>query len=147
MRPKRECKITFVKVITKKKRHWLIVLEPSERLTDVIEAWARASFELAKPAGISALTSYDSQTLWRDVKHEALKLRYSIADPSCLLQMDYVAGRRCKTTIRRGRKYLTIYPGDDREQELETMYLLAIRYLAKSESDLQNAVLQTDFVQ
>jgi hypothetical protein len=61
--------------------------------------------------------------------------------------MDYVAGRRCKTTIRRGRKYLTIYPGDDREQELETMYLVAIRYLAQSDIDLQNVALQTDCVQ
>jgi hypothetical protein len=61
--------------------------------------------------------------------------------------MDYVAGRPCKTTIRRGRKYLTIYPGNDREQELETMYLLAIHYLAQSNIDLQDAVLQTHFVQ
>jgi hypothetical protein len=136
-----------VKIIAKRKRHWLIVLEQSERLSDVVEAWARASFELAKPAGISVLTSYDSQTQWRDVKHEALKLQYSTADPSCILQMDYVAGRRCKTSIRRGRKYLTIYPGDDREQELETMYLLAIRYLAQSDIDLQDVVLQTHFVQ
>ena len=136
-----------MKIIAKKKQHWLIVLEQSERLTDVVEAWAWASFELAKPAGISALTSYDSQTQWRDVKSEALKLQYSTADPNCLLQMDYVAGRRCKTMIHQGRKHLTIYPGDDREQELETMYLLASRYLAKSEIDLQNIILQTDLVQ
>jgi hypothetical protein len=136
-----------VRLIAKKKRHWLIVLEQSERLADIVEAWARASFELAKPAGISALTSYNSQTQWKDVKSEALKLRYSAADPNCILEMDYVAGRRCKTTIRRGRKYLTIYPGDDREQELETMYLVAIRYLAQSDIDLQNVALQTDCVQ
>jgi hypothetical protein len=136
-----------VKVIAKKKRHWLIALEQSERPDDIVEAWARASFELAKPTGISALTSYNSQTQWEDVRSEALKVRYSTADPSCILQMDYVAGRRCKTTIRRGRKYLTIYPGDDRKQDLETMYLLAIRYLAQGDVDLQNVAFQADSVQ
>jgi hypothetical protein len=136
-----------MKIISKKKQYWIIALEKHEQLSNVVEAWARTSFEMAKPAGISALTSYNPGTQWQDVRRGALKKAYAFADPKCLLAMDYVAGRRCKTTIVRGRKYLTIYPGDDREQEIETMYLLAMRFLAPIDLESQKALSQTNSIQ
>jgi hypothetical protein len=136
-----------MKIILKKKNCWIIALENHEQLSNVVEAWARASFEMAKPAGISALTSYNPGTEWQHIRTEALKRPYAAVTPKYLLEMDYVAGRRCKTTIVRGRKYLTIYPGDEREQEIETMYLLAMRFLAQINLELQKAASQTNSIQ
>lgn len=136
-----------MKIISKEKNCWIIALDKHEQLSNVVEAWGRASFEMAKPAGISALTSYNPRTQWEDVKAEALNRRYAAATPKYLLEMDYVAGRRCKTTIVRGHKYLTIFPGADREQEIETMYLLAMKFLAEFNIATQRAVPQTNFIQ
>jgi hypothetical protein len=116
-----------MRVHQKRKECWLLALEPDEGVQTVVEAFARASFEMARPAGISAITSFDPSIHWQSVRAEALRGRRSPVDPSCLLAMDYVAGRRCKTAIRKGKKYLTIFPGDGREQEMETMYLLAMK--------------------
>jgi hypothetical protein len=136
-----------VKIISKKKKCWVIAVEKHEELNSVVEAWARASFEMAKPAGISALTSYKAGTQWQDVRADALKRRHVAVTPKYLLEMDYIAGRRCKTTIIRGRKYLTIFPGDDRESEIETMYLLAVRFLAEFAFEFPKVIPQTNFVQ
>lgn len=136
-----------MRVHQKRKECWLLILEPNEDVHTVVEAFARASFEMARPAGISAITSFDPSVQWQSARAEALRGKRSPTDPTCLLQMDYVAGRRCKTAIRKGRKYLTVFPGDGREGEMETMYLLAVRYIIKREHELRSAAPVTERIQ
>jgi len=136
-----------MRVVQKKKEYWLLTLDKADDLNLIVEAIARASFELAKPAGISAITSFDPSTQWETVREHALKEIRSGADPNRLLEMDYVAGRRCKTSIVRGRKYLRVYPGDDRGQEMETMYILALRYLHGRKAGLRSVEPITDQIQ
>ncbi|HVO80141.1 MAG TPA: hypothetical protein VMT28_05390 [Terriglobales bacterium] len=135
-----------MRIIQKRADHWVIALEPTEQLQAVVESWARASFEMAGPAGIGAITSFDPATQWRDVEREVMNKRYA-GDPSCVLEMDYVAGRRCKTTIVRGRKYLKVYPGEGREEQIETMYLLATKHLAQKVEEFRRLSSQTRSVQ
>ena len=136
-----------MKVIKKRKNCWLLTLDTDEDLDVVVEAFARASFELAKPRGISAITSFNPSTQWDSVRIEALKGKRFPADPHCLLLMDYVAGRRCKTTILRGRKYLTVFPGDGREEEMQTIYFLAMKYAIKRTSEIESLVNVNDRIQ
>jgi|SRR5579859_113836 len=136
-----------MRVHRKRKECWLLILEPGEEMKTVVEAFARASFEMARPAGISAITSFDPSTQWQSVRAEALRGRQSPADSTWLLRMDYIAGRRCKTAIRKGKKYLTVFPGDGREQEMETMYLLAIKYVMKREREVRSAATVTRRIQ
>jgi hypothetical protein len=133
-------------VIKKELACWYLELDKSDRLEDVVEAIARASFETATPAGISAITSFKPNATWSDVRLKALsKFSHS---RKCLLQMDYVAGRRCKTTLVMGRKYLRFWPGDGRESQAGTIYLLATKYLMKRQMErVVSAPLATDRVQ
>jgi len=136
-----------MRIHQRRKECWLLILEPNEDVQAVVEAFARASFEMARPAGISAITSFDPSVQWQSVRTEALRGRHSPADPAWLLRMDYIAGRRCKTAIRKGRKYLTVFPGEGRQQEMETMYLLAMKYVVKREREVRRAVTLTNRVQ
>ncbi len=136
-----------MKVVKKSKSYWLIVVEASDVVEYIVESLARASFELARPAGMGVLTDFDPSTAWENVKAEALGRDLCYGDPNMLLQMDYVAGRRCKTAVVRGRKYLKVYPGDDRGAEMETMYLLATKYLLQRQDLLHHIASATASIQ
>ncbi|MFQ5926280.1 MAG: hypothetical protein ACE5MH_02470 [Terriglobia bacterium] len=116
-----------MKVVKRRGVFWFIKPERGESTKRLLLAIARASFETARPARISHLF-YNRRDQWDDVRrHIQLNPRAGAGEP--LLLMDYVAGRRCKTEVVKGRKYLRFFPGDYREKDAELILTLANDYL------------------
>jgi hypothetical protein len=123
-----------MRIVKQVKPFWYLQLEGDERLDDLIQAIARASFETARPVGMGAL-EFESGDAWDDVKNKIGKVNPRAASGEMLLGMDYVAGRRCKTQLANGRKYVRFFPGAEREDEATGILLLAGRYLGELTSE------------
>jgi hypothetical protein len=130
-----------MRVAKKDKTFTYLELESGEQLDDLVEAFARASFETAKPVGISSFR-YEANDRWEDVRHEVREFNPRARPSESLLAMDYVAGRRCKTQLILGRKYVKFYPGEGREEDTTTVLALAAKYMhqAQAEREVENEI-------
>lgn len=107
---------------------WYLQLEIGETLDDLVQAIARASFETARPVGMGIM-EFEARDRWEDVKTQIGRVDLKAAPGEPLLHMDYIAGRRCKSLLIQGRKYVRFFPGEEREEEATAILLLAGKYV------------------
>ena len=84
--------------IIQDKRETHIILDASEEEREVVRAIVKASFELAGPVGLSAV---DYVPGYRLSDSEADQWIRSVprSHDSCIVDMDFVQGRQCKTVL------------------------------------------------
>lgn len=78
-----------------------IFVENGETEQQVLRAIVKASFELARPAGMSWLHFNDSQQMTDEIADQCITLEPRYEDDNTVIDMDYVQGRQCKTYISR----------------------------------------------
>jgi hypothetical protein len=78
-----------------------IYVEEGETEQQVLRAIVKASFELARPAGMGWLHFNDSQQMTDEIADQCIMLEPNCAGDKTIINMDYVQGRQCKTRISR----------------------------------------------
>jgi len=131
-----------MKIIKRGRGRRYILPEEGESTEDILKAVARASFEIAESEDAErnrkifssiGLDPSGSSSSW-DEEHMLREAR--IFNPNALvgetlLHMDHVACVRCKTTVKRGRKYLHLYLYSGREEEVGMVAELANHYVGR----------------
>ena len=75
--------------------------ESSETEQQVLRAIVKASFELARPAGMGWLHFNDSQQMTDEIADQCIILEPRYKGDKTVVGMDYAQGRQCKTYINR----------------------------------------------
>lgn len=78
-----------------------IYTEQGEEEQQVLRAIVKASFELARPAGLGWLHFNDSQQMTDEIADQCITIEPRYKDDKTVIDMDYVQGRQCKTYISR----------------------------------------------
>lgn len=75
-----------------------IILDENESEKDVLRAIVKASFEMAEPVGLSAI-DYQADDELTDAEADLLIRAEPRSYDSCMIDMDFVNGRQCKTML------------------------------------------------
>lgn len=76
-----------------------IYMENGETEQQVLRAIVKASFELARPAGMGWLHFNDSQQMTDEIADQCVTLKPRYEGDKTVIGMDYVQGRQCKTYV------------------------------------------------
>lgn len=76
-----------------------IYVENDETEQQVLRAIIKASFELARPAGMGWLHFNDSQQMTDEIADQCIMFKPRYEGDKTVIDMDYVQGRQCKTYV------------------------------------------------